>query len=69
MAMGGTPGIVSSQGGDDGWAEEAKGWAGVLGEEKRHKMFLGEVRAEVVADVEDAYEARHGLLRLSSQTQ
>ena len=58
--MGGAPGIISSQGGDDGWAEKTKGGTGVMGEEERHKMFLGEVRAEVVADVEDAYEARHG---------
>ncbi len=55
MAVGAAPGIVSSQGGDDGRAEEAKGGTGVLGEEKRHKMLWGEVRAEVVADVEDIY--------------
>ena len=55
--MGGAPGIISSQGGDDGWAEKTKGGTGVLGEEKWHKMLWGEVWAEVIADVEDIYQA------------
>jgi hypothetical protein len=49
------PGIVRAEGHDDCWTEEAKRWADVGGEEERHERLGGEVGAEVIAGVEDAY--------------
>jgi hypothetical protein len=55
VTIGATPGVIGAEGCDNWWTEEAKGRARLWSKEEWNEGFRGEMRTEVVADIEHAY--------------